>query len=613
MTETRPIEPDLLRDALKGERTDPAAFLAGVRERVDARAAAPPRTLTPIPPRWRWAASLLPPGVVPLMTATGGAGVKLSWKALPGLAALPGIAFLMVLVSFVGGLRQLRKLDDEAVHSKLEDEARVRHEWWTRHRTKALLGIAAIVVLVLIGSPSAALFGVLASMVALVLLVGVLARAGYANRKAVGRLCIGVLSTNAWCWWSAHEFLSRPAIGPHGEEIAVSFAIGILLCSFASGSITWAIIRHRVMHPIKMKHPDPVTTFSLRCLSFPIFGLIALVVIGWCIALPFSFTDSHARFWSSEVRRSRERPLSAWVADHTSEEFLADERLISIARGLRSMGALGGWLYPPQELKDRLRLEPALVEDRAIRAEYLVLDWIDEVQFSDDEAARVRRQLLESDQPLAWNPDLFVGTRQLRDSHEVHSDQLSLWRARIIAGWSQREYHELEEDLRVVRWLESLGGTGEIAASTSRLHADLLEVWNGGDGRGPALFEWSRPSGGQHGQWWHGDLQNPSDLQATRAAIQLMRRVGVPEGVDLHRLRRALERPPSLMSSLFGLSENQVLSRLALLEFDRAFPDRQLRWYELLWELRQFLASTLLIALCVISIRRAPVGRKATA
>ena len=119
-----PLDPGRLREALAPERPDPDAFLAGVRERVarpqGASASESRRlSLARLPQRWRWAASILPPGVLPFVA---GSGVKLSWKAIPGLAVLPGLAGVMVLASFVGGVRHLRRLDTDARPTKREDE-----------------------------------------------------------------------------------------------------------------------------------------------------------------------------------------------------------------------------------------------------------------------------------------------------------------------------------------------------------------------------------------------------------------------------------------------------------------------------------------------------------
>lgn len=616
MQELGPIDTEALRAALEPERPDPADFLTGVRERVQEReSAAPPQAPTRItayriPPRLRFAASLLPPGILPVVTSGAAAGAKLSWKALPGLIALPGIAFVMVLLTFFGGVRRIRKLDGAARNSESVDEAAVTLEWWKRNRTKALFGFSVIGVLILLGSPSAALFGVLASMVVLVLLVGSLAHAGFANRHAVGRLCRGVLYTNLMAWWTLHDFLPRPGFGPHGALIAGWLGIGMLLCGFASGSLSWAVIKDRLLFPIRMPHPDPVTTFSLRCLSFPAFAVTVASIIALCILLPSSFTGAGLR--SAPSRIAQERVLASWVTDHSATEFLGDERVSTIARGLQRLGAVDDWRPFSAEIRNQLNHGVSFQVSDATLADLLAMHWIEAVPMSARDTKYLHRQLFESDAPLRYRPDLFIGTTLLREAGERDSERCQAWRARVVAGWSQDDYRELEHDLSVVRWLESLDGHADVAEAKSRLHADLLEVWNDDGSDGPAFFDAVRPEGGFADAFDRRNVSR-SELESTRAAILLMDRVGVPEGLALKRVRLWLAQVSPTGWSAFMRDDLEILRRLTLLELDQAFPESNLKWYELLWELRQFLAVVLLVALCILAIRRAPLTEKVVA
>jgi len=616
MTESRPIEPETLRDALQGERPDPEAFLAGIRERLDARAATPPRTLTPIPPRWHWAASLLPPGILPMMAAGGSAGVKLSWKALPGLAALPGIAFLMVVASFFGGLRQLRRLDDKVAESKVEDAARVRHAWWTRHRRKAQLGIAAIVVLAFFGSPSAALFVILGSMVALVLLVGALAREGYANRESVMRLCIGVLYTNALCWWTAHDLLPRSELGPQGFEFAMVFVAGIVLCAFAGGRLSWARVKEWVLYPVRMKHPDRVTVVCLRVLSFPVAMLAAIGLLAWFLYLPLTLMRP-AGTWSAGRQAEAIEELSDWLRSRSDSE-LAFEGASTVARGVAQLEPeLAGTLCPPAFL-DRLAADADGMFSLLHGDDFFALGWITTDPVPTEHLDAARRELLDEQGPLTWKPATMFASISMLEKGEVSAETVEGWCDRIVAGWEPRELPWLTIDLEYVRWLEALACADALSAKGPELRALLRAYWRDGSSWGLSYFAYE-PSVGS----WSDLTDFPSirsmDVETTRAAISLMQRVGVPEGIDLSSLRRSVPGARGLMiPGLSGIGNGysgheEALRVLTRVELDRAFPEPPLSWYELLWELRQFLASTLLIALCVISIRRAPVGRKATA
>jgi hypothetical protein len=610
MTETRPIEPEALRDALGGERPDPEAFLAGVRERLDARASTPPRTLTPIPPRWRWAASLLPPGIIPMMTAGGSVGVKLSWKALPGLAALPGIAFVMIVASFFGGLRQLRKLDDEALDSKAEDAARVRHAWWMKHRKKAFLGIAGIVALAYLGSPSAALFVVLGSMVALVLLVGALAREGYANRESVMRMCIGVLYTNALCWWTAHDMLPRAELGPQGFEFAMIFVLGIVLCALAGGRLSWAGVKERVMYPVRMRHPDRITVVCLRCLSIPVAFVAAAGLLAWLLYLPLMFMRP-AGTWSETRQAEATRELADWVRSRPDSELL-NAGAMSVARGVAELDPeLAPRLFAPS-LLDRIAAGEAFSWAHA--QDFVGLGLVEPEDLPEHLERWARRDLFEDRGPLIFEPEAVLVSTAALESGAVSESTVQDWCDRIVAGWNPRESKTLVDDLEVVRWLEALGCTDAVRAKGPELRARLQSHW-----RARASQFVRDPDEGFFSGILGGSTIFQEDVELTRAAIGLMQRVGVPEGIDPAALRKSIAvrrglRIPGFSGIGDGYSgQLEALSVLARVELDRAFPEPPLRWYEHLWELRQFLATVLLITLCVISIRRAPVVREVEA
>ena len=59
--------------------------------------------------RIRWAASVVPPGVIAgAVTMAGVTGKKVGMKAVPGLMAIPAVALLMIALTFFGGMRALR-------------------------------------------------------------------------------------------------------------------------------------------------------------------------------------------------------------------------------------------------------------------------------------------------------------------------------------------------------------------------------------------------------------------------------------------------------------------------------------------------------------------------
>jgi hypothetical protein len=86
-----------------------------------------------------------------------------------------------------------------------------------------------------------------------------------------------------------------------------------------------------------------------------------------------------------------------------------------------------------------------------------------------------------------------------------------------------------------------------------------------------------------------------------------MARLGVPEGIDLRLLRGYLRRESLARPVFFEPSSHRsALSRASLLRLEEeiGLPDRS--WVEALLAERLLIATSLIVALCLVAIRLAP-------
>jgi len=215
-------------------------------------------------------------------------------------------------------------------------------------------------------------------------------------------------------------------------------------------------------------------------------------------------------------------------------------------------------------------------------------------------------KLLKNDGPLPRDSELLVHvllrTRELTPSEHEHL------LSRVEESWpSPGDFDALEEAARCTRLFDLLGQHDRAVPKREAVRELLMHHWvpharrfhgAGGFGRGV-------------------DASHSSE-DATWSAVELMARYGAPEHIDLRLVRgylRAECRPASLL--LDPPLELGGLARCALLRLVREIGIPPRSWIEHLVAERLFIATLLLVALCLWAIARVPAtepaaGRGAT-
>ena len=142
MTNETLIDERSLREALRPLRPEPDGFEDAVREKIEARAER--LAVLEDSPFLRQAAALLPPGIAPMMPVAV-AGKKVFAQAAATLFAMPVLVLAMTGITFVAGLRSLRRLDAQ----RLDDERAVARaaRWWRAHPLGVLTAVSIFLIL----------------------------------------------------------------------------------------------------------------------------------------------------------------------------------------------------------------------------------------------------------------------------------------------------------------------------------------------------------------------------------------------------------------------------------------------------------------------------------
>ncbi len=180
-------------EAMEPERCDSDDFAAGIRERIEGSEGGASKLSVFA----RSAAAFMPPILLPKGMLKGGATAggftlkNVGWKAFPGVMAFPAVILMMVTVTFIMSVRRASVSGPQREERK-DAQAEVA-AWWRKFIVPVAL---TIVVLILFGKMApleAILLFVAVSMVFLVGIYGVLARAGLATRREIGYRAGGFL------------------------------------------------------------------------------------------------------------------------------------------------------------------------------------------------------------------------------------------------------------------------------------------------------------------------------------------------------------------------------------------------------------------------------------
>ncbi len=339
---------DELEAALAPRRPDPEAFGAGIRERIreaaeGAEGGAEPLRMGPLSMErlpepavaggLGWAAGLLPPmllskGASKAVLGAGTAaaskvGTKLTFKALPALAAMPLFTLLMIAATFVYAIRgQLGLSGDGAQRTDELEAASAVRAWWGRNLVPTLI-TAALLVTVFALDPSG-FFGdghglvllLLASAVAAVAQLRGLSAEGLASREQVGKQMGGFLLFVFGFALQAQQFVDVAGSASSAgilERSAPFLVVPALLLS-----ATLCLGLGKAAGTGSRKHV--VRAVAIWALVIGVLG-------------PLWATFGHVEADAEDVR--------GWVSETTEEELSEPSRWDAFGQALRMMDAAG--------------------------------------------------------------------------------------------------------------------------------------------------------------------------------------------------------------------------------------------------------------------------------
>lgn len=336
LDEERDALTDELEAALAPRRPDPEAFGAGVRERIRQAEGAEPLCMERLPEPavaggLGWAAGLLPPmllskGASKAVLGAGTAaaskvGTKLTFKALPALAAMPLFTLLMIAATFVYAIRgQLGLSGDGAQRTDELEAASAVRAWWGRNLVPTLI-MTGVLVTVFALDPSGffedgLVLLLLASAVAAVAQLRGLSAEGLASREQVGKLMGGFLLFVFGFALQAQQFVDVAGSASSAgtlERIAPFLVVPALLLS---ASLCLGL--GKAAGTGSGKH-------VVRAVA------IWALVIG--VAGPLWATFGHVEADAEDVR--------GWVSEATEEELSEPSRWDAFGQALRMMDAAG--------------------------------------------------------------------------------------------------------------------------------------------------------------------------------------------------------------------------------------------------------------------------------
>jgi hypothetical protein len=557
-----------LAEALRGLRPDPADFRAGVERRLRAAQEACDGARAPGAGElraadgawWRRAAAWLPAELVP--GALAGAGAKLSWKALPGLIALPALTFAMLVLPLYLALATFGAESGPHAQRRLAAVG----AWWRERKSVALVVLALIGLLFLYEPASAGVALLLVSTGVLALLLARLRAEGFGRRSDVGRHCAHLLFGLAF--WLALFGGAWRALFPDDRAARLGFcvlALGAVVCA-------WAALREEYRSPWHL-----VT----RCNGGDAMLLFVLIL------MPFW---SVVTLWSSFASRPGLAGQARHVAELRPDGHDDWDYTRRAVRWLRSTGT-----------------EPDLA---GLRAHWLARRSIDlatagfvsagiDLGFVENEElaalAAGARELLSEEGPipgasLRERGDLLALVRVGNLSAEERD---ALARRLLASRDAGAQPWRLQRLATVADLLDELDRAELADGLRAEAHALLMECWvppGRFSGRGAGFI--ARP--------W----QPRADpfVPHTHDALDLMRRFGAPGEIDLRAVARGLERDGR---SRGDATRFQWEARLARAELERDFLPRPGPLARLSAHSTLF-ALLVLAGFCVAATLRAP-------
>lgn len=212
-------------------------------------------------------------------------------------------------------------------------------------------------------------------------------------------------------------------------------------------------------------------------------------------------------------------------------------------------------------------------------------------------------QLVELDMPLRMPVYDEYLVPMLLATRELTLEQREKLAARIDAAWpSTSSYDPLADALLRLRLFDHLGLAARVESRRADVHALLQD-------------HWLPPGGSRMFAKRGGFTSDPAQFQSsvlgsTHAAVRLMARFGVPDGIDLRAVRGYLRGESAAHWLVFpepAWLKLEARAALAQLEREIGVPRRALA-AAIVGE-RVLIACVLLVLLCLFAIRAAPAPR----
>ena len=488
-----PPAPDEMRQALGLLRSDLTEFSQGVHDRIREAEEAGAQPRGGASSLVRIAASILPLPVVGGKVLLSGAKtgtVSAGYKML-GYLALPAVGIFLMLGAFVFSAMHIGHTRTTGSADPAEDAIGA---WWRKNGWIAAVFYVGHFATMLWGSGEFIFWLLILSFVGLAVLLSALSRAGLASRGAIARTCcLGML------------FMAMPIeIGPQHDTMGLFdgalgagvLGLGAILVVLFGGP--WPVPRNRqgarwgfVFGVL------PLTLFSLHSLVRPATPSTMQAYVESFDAARYHTASWHK--WEVAARWLQEQGRDMDL--RTPRAFLFDEEIdgdqnsfvlgVAMGTGLLAVGDLPRLRKLPEErdalLRESRRASPFIsLEQR---------DW------------SIRALVLEG------------------SLHEEDRDHLA---ARLDATWERlrdRPHGRLEEALLIKELRALLHHPGDVSAQRGDVYAWILAART-------AKASGIRPNGG-----FSNYEGGTTDERATWAAVSLMQHFGVPDEVDLLRVR----------------------------------------------------------------------------
>lgn len=518
------------------------------------------------PPSWvRKAAAWLPPDSSALLLSSG--------KGWSAALLLPLLVFGAAFSVFFAGLRSIDRSVREAAPTPAKRPGDLPNIAAQSGPGRFVAWAQLVVPLSGVAIVFAPLFGagrwvvdvliavISVAMLSLAVQVRGLARAGLLERRFVAQVCVGALMhllCGCFLWIQSLRIEAA-----HSITTPVTAIVGVL------GAMALVVWQRR---------------------SIPLYGLV------FASLLPAAFFATPLP--TEPAQRLREFVLATKL--HANE--LSDWSAVDAS--VASLRACGEPTSDLEKLREEVRyaLEHELDAHPAVWTAAARMGLVTDEQWRQLSTRKLESfrlaQLLIRPEPLHLHDHDEYQVHMLLATRELSAEERSRLAERVDRSWPALDAKlALEPTLACVRWLDLLGHGERVDARREQLQALLLRHWVDPQRRG-------RSSGG------FASLPNEhrvSSAPPTFVAVQLIARVGAPEGLDLGALHDHLRRETrrTLLSAPLPIA-HKALDFSALLLLERQIGLPELSWFERLIAERVLLAVALILALCVYAIRAAP-------